>query len=67
MVTLELLLLAVMALLLCGGAVMAWRRERGRRRQLTERLIVEGRIEQLTVEALRAMRQVARHQLREER
>jgi Flp pilus assembly protein TadB len=67
MVTIGLLLLAVIALLLCGAAITAWRRERRRNRQLAERLIVEGRIEQLTVEALRSMRQVARQQLREQR
>lgn len=67
MAMIGLLLLAVVALLLCGGAFMAWWRERLHNRQLAERLIVEGRIEQLTVDTLRAMRQVARQQLREQR
>lgn len=64
MVTVGLLLLAMTALLLCGGAVMALRRERRRSRRLAEHLIVEGHIERLTAEALQAMRQAARSQLR---
>ena len=64
MVTLGLLLLAVLALLLCVGLFTAWRRERRRSRLLAERLIVEGHMEHLTAETLRAMRQVAREQLR---
>lgn len=67
MVTVGLLLLAVAALLLCSGAVLAWRRERYRSRRLAERLIVEGHIERLTAETLQAMRQVARSQLRGDR
>lgn len=67
MVTVYLLLLAVAALLLCGGAVLAWRRERRRSRRLAERLIVEGHIERLTAETLQTMRQVARDRLRSDR
>jgi Flp pilus assembly protein TadB len=67
MVTIGLLLLVVAALLLCSGAVLAWRRERHRSRRLAERLIVEGHIERLTTETLQTMRQVARDQLRGDR
>jgi|GEM_PF-5866646 len=67
MVTVYLLLLVVAALLLCSGAVLAWRLERNRSRRLAERLIVEGHIERLTAEALQTMRQVARSQLRKDR
>lgn len=56
--------LAVVGVVLCSGAVAAWRRERGRSRLLAERLVVEGRIEQLTNQTLQAMRRAAREQLR---
>ncbi len=63
-----LLVLAALGLILCSGAaVTAWRRERQRARQLAQRLLVEGRIEQLTVQTLQTMRQAAREHLRNQR
>ena len=56
-------LLTLLALTLSCGAVTAWRRERLRTRLLTERLIVEGRIEALTAQTLQAMRRAAREHL----
>jgi hypothetical protein len=52
---------------LCSGLVAAWRRERRRSRLLAERLVVEGRIEQLTAQTLQAMRQSTRDHLRGQR
>jgi hypothetical protein len=63
-----LIALAVVAVvglvLISGAAVTAWRRERRRSQLLAERLLVEGHLEQLTVETLQAMRQAARARLR---
>lgn len=65
---LVLAVLAALGLVLCSGAaVTAWRRERRRSRLLAERLIVDGRIEQLTAQTLQAMRRAARDQLRNDR
>jgi hypothetical protein len=45
----------------CGiVAVAAWRRERRRAQRLAERLLIEGRLEALTLQTLQAMRQAAR-------
>jgi hypothetical protein len=61
-------ILAVVGLVLATStALTAWRRERRRSRLLTERLLVEGHIERLTLQTLQAMRQVAREHLRAER
>jgi hypothetical protein len=58
------LALLTVCLVLAGwGVVTAWRCERSRARLLAERLVVEGRIEALTVQTLQAMRQIAREQL----
>lgn len=58
---------AIGLVVLCSGAVAAWRRELRRSRLLAERLIVEGRIEQLTAQTLQAMRRAAREHLRGQR
>jgi hypothetical protein len=50
--------------LLSSAALTAWRRERRQSRLLAERLLVEGHLEQLTIETLQAMRQAARERLR---
>lgn len=53
--------------LLCSGAVAAWRRERRRSQLLAERLIVDCHIERLTVQTLQAMRRAARDHIRGDR
>lgn len=59
--------LAVVSVVLCSGAVAAWRHQRRRSQLLAERLIVERRIEQFTAQSLQAMRRVAREHLRGQR
>jgi hypothetical protein len=61
------ILAAVGLMLGSGAAVTAWRRERRRSQLLTERLLVEGHIERLTLQTLQAMRQAARERLRSDR
>ena len=60
-------LLAVVGAVLLSGVIAGCRRERRRSRLLAERLIVEGRIEQLTAQTLQAMRRAAREHLRSQR
>lgn len=65
-VTLVVVVLAVLVVgltLLAIGAVAAWRRERRHVDRLAESLLVEGRLEALTVQTLQAMRQAAREHI----
>lgn len=57
------LVIAVLALALSGAgvwALVAWRQNRSRLDVLAERLYVDSRLEQLTTQALAAMREAAR-------
>lgn len=61
-----LIVLAGVGLVLaCSAALTGWRRERRRSQALTERLLVEGHIERLTLQTLQAMRQAVRQQWRQ--
>ena len=62
LVLIFLIVVAVGATVFSTVTLTAWRRERLRARLLAERLVVEGRIEALTVQTLQAMRQAARRQ-----
>ena len=55
--------LVVGLMLLAVGAVVAWRRERRQVDLLAESLLVDGRLETLTIETLAAMRRVTREHL----
>lgn len=63
------LIVSVLVMIMVGlalvtiGAVAGWRRERQQVRLLAERLMVEGRLEMLTIHTLQAMRQAARDHL----
>lgn len=50
----------LLAVVIGWGALVGWRHERVRARLLAERLIVDGRLEALTVQTLQAMREAAR-------